>query len=395
MRSRRTAWALWASTILCLAAAISIGASKPGSFSGGGSIAVITATTVFLVTFASVGLVVALRRPGNPIGWVLCGGALVTGIASVASVYADYAFKVKHGDVAGATLAAWLTSWIWNVGIAPGALVAPLLFPDGKLPSPRWRPVLWIAGAGIFLVALAPALSPGRFDDYAARNPVGLAGAQGALDVVATIGGACLAIAFVSVVVTLVIRFRRSSGYERQQLKWLAYSVVLIATGSLVSGWVAPHSVDTSNAIESFALTSYPVALGVAMLRYRLYDIDVVIRRTLVYASLTAILAGVYVGSVLLLQLGLETVTSGSSLAVAISTLAVAAAFRPVRGRIQGVVDRRFYRRKYDAQRTLEDFSARLREQVDLEALGGELRSVVTETMQPAHVSLWLRGTGR
>jgi hypothetical protein len=395
MRSRRIAWALWAGTIACLAAAIPIGVAKPGTGGGAGSVAVITATTLFLVTFASVGLVVALRRPGNPIGWVLCGAALVTGIASVASVYADYAFKVKHGDVAGATLAAWLTGWIWSVGIAPGALVAPLLFPDGKLLSPRWRPVLWIAGAGIFLVALAPALSPGRLPDYGVTNPTGVTGAEGVLDVVATIGGVCLAIAFVSVVVTLVIRFRRSHGYERQQLKWLAYSVVLIATGSIVSGWVAPHSVDTSNAIESFALTSYPVAVGVAMLRYRLYDIDVVIQRTLVYASLTAILAGVYVGTVLLLQLALERVTSGSSLAVAVSTLAVAALFRPARARIQAVVDRRFYRRKYDAQRTLEEFSARLREQVDLEALGGELRAVVRETMQPAHVSLWLRGARR
>jgi hypothetical protein len=376
----------------CLAAAIVIGGSKPGSFSGGGAIAVITATTVFLVTFASVGLVVALRRPENPIGWLLCGGALVTGIASVASVYADYVFEVKHGHAAGAVLAAWLTNWIWTLGISPGAIVAPLFFPDGKLLSPRWRPILWIAATGIFLACLALILTPGRFPDYRVYNPTGIDGARGALHVVATIGGVAIAVSFVSVVVSLVIRFRRSRGYERQQLKWLAYSVALIAVGSVVGGRVEPHSVDTSNAIESFALTSYPVAIGVAMLRYRLYDIDVVINRTLVYGLLTAMLAGVYVGSVLLLQLALDSVTSDSSLAVAVSTLGVAALFRPARSRIQAVVDRRFYRRKYDATRTLEDFSARLREQVDLDELGGELRSVVAETMQPAHVSLWLRG---
>jgi hypothetical protein len=395
MSTRRIAWALWACTILCLAAAIPIGGSKPGSFDGGGSIAVITATTVFLVTFASVGLVVALRRPRNPIGWLLCAGALITGIASVASVYADYAFAVKHGHVLGATAAAWVTGWIWNFGLAPGGLLAPLLFPDGRLPTPRWRPIVWIACAGVLLIALLPALDPGRVDDYPVANPIGVPGAHDVLTLLAVIGGMCLALSFVAVLASLVVRFRRSHGNERQQLKWLSYSVAVIAAGSVISGFVEPHSVDTSNAIESFALVSYPIAIGVAMLRHRLYDIDVVINRTLVYAALTATLAAAYLGSVLLLQLTLDPVTSGSSLAVAVSTLAVAALFRPARSRIQSVVDKRFYRRRYDAQQTLEDFSARLREQVDLETLGGELRSVVAETMQPAHVSLWLREASR
>jgi hypothetical protein len=395
MSARRIAWSLWAATVACLVAALAVGTRNPDSFNGGGSFAVISATTLFLLTFASVGLVVALRRPGNPIGWILCGGALVTGVASVASVYADYAFHVKHGDVAGATLAAWLTAWIWNLGIAPGAILAPLFFPDGRLLSRRWRAVVWIAAAGIALVSLVPMLRPGRFPDYGVVNPTGVEGADGVLDILQALGGICIAVAFASVVASLVIRYRRSRGVERQQLKWLAFSTALIVVGSVVSGWVEPHSVDTSNAIESLALTSYPAAIGVAMLRYRLYDIDVVINRTVVYGLLTATLAGVYVGTVLLLQLVLDPVTSGSSLAVAVSTLAVAALFRPARSRIQAVVDRRFYRRKYDAARTLEQFSARLREEVDLDALGGELRSVVAETMQPVHVSIWLRGGGR
>jgi hypothetical protein len=392
---RRLAWGLWGATMLLLVLAVAVGTQKPDNFRGGGAIAVMTSTMLFLLVFASVGLVVALRRPGSPIGWLLAAGGLVTGVATVVTIYADYAFHVKHGHAAGFVVSAWLVSWIWSLGIAPGAILAPLFFPDGKLLSPRWKPVLWIGAAGIALVCIGPALQPGPIPDYHVLNPVGIDGAEDALRAITTIGGACIGITFLAVVVSLVVRYRRSHGVERQQLKWLAYSVALIAAGSVVSGWVEPRSVDTSNAIESFTLISYPIALGVAMLRYRLYDIDVVINRTLVYGLLTAMLAGVYVGSVLLLQLALDSVTSDSSLAVAVSTLGVAALFRPARSRIQAAVDRRFYRRKYDATRTLELFSARLREQVDLDALGGELRGVVAETMQPAHVSLWLRRADR
>jgi hypothetical protein len=196
--------------------------------------------------------------------------------------------------------------------------------------------------------------------------------------------------------VSLVVRFRRSRGVTRLQLKWLAMSGVLFALSMLVSTVLFLVGLKTAgNVPVLLALSSVPIFAGEAMLRRRLYDIDVVINRTLVYALLTATLAAVYVGSVLLLQLALSSVTSDSSLAVAVSTLGVAALFRPARSRIQAVVDRRFYRRKYDAARTLEQFSARLREQVDLDSLGGELRAVVSETMQPAHVSLWLRGAGR
>ena len=205
----------------------------------------------------------------------------------------------------------------------------------------------------------------------------------------------CL-VGVVAAAVALVRRFRAARGVERLQLKWVVFAGAMLAAVFLVGFptflFPVPDSVESVRG-SAFTLASagIPVAAGIAILRYRLYDIDVVINRTLVYGSLTATLAAVYLGSVLLLQLALDPVTSGSSLAVAVSTLAVAALFRPARARIQAVVDRRFYRRKYDAAHTLEGFSARMREQVDLDALGGELRSVVAETMQPAHVSLWLR----
>jgi hypothetical protein len=310
----------------------------------------------------------------------------------VANVYADWAFFARHGDVPGATLAAWLTAWVWNLALGPVAFLPLLLFPEGRLPSPRWRPVLGLACAGIALMAGSAALAPGRFEDYPVSNPVGIPGTDSLMSVLGGIGTAAFVASFLAVLVSFVLRFRRSGGQERQQLKWLTYSAALIAVAGIgAASFVEPLSTNTSNAIQSLALTTYPLALGIAMLRYRLYDIDVVINRTLVYGLLTATLAGAYVGLVLLLQLVLDPVTSGSSLAVAVSTLGVAALFRPARSRIQAIVDRRFYRRKYDAARTLEQFSGRLREQVDLDALGSELRAVVADTMQPTHVSLWLR----
>jgi hypothetical protein len=393
---RWIAWAVWGATMLLLASLFALLPADPTSLSGSGSVAVALAVFLFILVFATVGLVVSLRRPGNAIGWALGFAGLAYAVASVGNGYANWAFLVEHGEPFGSTFAAWLTSWVWNLALAPGALFPLLLFPDGRLPSPRWRPVLWMAVAGVILTSAAAALAPGRFEDYTPRNPIGIEGAGSALDFVGAVGIAAILAAFLAIVVSLVRRFRRARGTEREQLKWLTYSAGVIVVAGIGSAiFVEPHSTDTANAMQSLALTSYPVALGIAMLRYRLYDIDVVINRTLVYAGLTATLAGAYLGTVLLLQLVLDSFTSGSSLAVAISTLAVAALFRPARARIQAVVDRRFYRRKYDAAQTLETFSVRMREQVDLETLGGELRAVVSETMQPAHVSLWLKEARR
>jgi hypothetical protein len=287
--------------------------------------------------------------------------------------------------------AAWYGDVSWILVILPAASFLLLLFPDGRLPSPRWRAVAWCAGAGIGLLFAADSLSSGPLADYPElANPYGVD--SPVVDVVGGIAALALAVAMVGSPLSLVLRFRRAGRAERQQIKWLALAGAVAAVTfvlALASYEALPEGV--SDRAIMLSILMLPVAAGVAILRHRLYDIDVVINRTLVYGALTATLAAAYFGSVLLLQLALSPLTEESDLAIAGSTLAVAALFRPARARIQHAVDRRFYRRRYDAARTLESFGTRLRDQVDLDALGADLRGVVTDTMQPAHVSLWLR----
>jgi hypothetical protein len=335
--------------------------------------------------FAVVGALIASRQPRNSVGWLMIAMGVTNGLWTLLFGYTWHA--IAHGDSA----AVW--AWLANLAnlSAYGIVVLLLqLFPNGRPASARWRVVLWITLAWFAAVEVVAALVPGRFEDFpTVRNPVGI----GALD-----GADLRPLGVVLVVASLVslgARMRNSRGRDRLQLKWFVFVAGLVMLFLLV-GEIGGAAVQDSNEVASgfaFAalLAGLPVAIGIAILRHDLYGIDVVINRTLVYGLLTATLGGVYVGSVLVLQLVLDSVTSGSSLAVAISTLAVATLFRPTRSRIQAVVDRRFYRHKYDAARTLEGFSARLREEVDLDAVGAELRAVVRDTIQPAHVSLWLR----
>jgi hypothetical protein len=391
--SRRTAgWLAWSlfAAVLALMLATGFEVWQPGGH--GDYFAVV------VLGYAVVGALVASRRPGNTVGWLLLAIALTfTGQAFGEIYVTDHANPARQGI-------GWAAGWMWLVWLTLIAVFLPLEFPDGRLLSRRWQLVRWLGGAGLFLSVAGAAVRPGPLDlNEHVRNPLGLPGASADLAAAAArIGGVLVGAGVVLAAVSLVLRFRRARGVERQQLKWFAFAGLLALAGLMVAAianWLPPPWSDPVGAVgwSAFlfgALVGIPVAIGIAILRHRLFDIDVVINRTLVYGSLTAMLAAAYLGLVLLLRLVLDPWAGESDLAVAVSTLAVAALVRPLRSRIQTVVDRRFYRSRYDASRTLEGFAGRLRDELDLDALGVDLRRVVDETMQPAHVSLWLRSAG-
>jgi hypothetical protein len=350
--------------------------------------------------FALVGRLLTSRRPENAVGWIL---ALIGIVLAVAALTEGYVASAPGSDpLLALELAGWLTQFIWFLWL-PGlvGIALPLLFPDGHLPSPRWRWIAWAGVVGTVLGTLATAFKPGAIEVDAAvdvENPVGISGAGELLSVVEGLGFVLTSVGVVGAGAAVIVRLRRSRGVERQQLKWFAYVASMIVAGLTVATLSTTVDEDSTlaqvlgpvgwfTALGMVAI-GIPLATGIAVLRYRLYEIDVVINRTLVYGALTATLAVAYLASVLVLQLVLSP---SSDLAIAASTLAAAALFRPARGRIQAVVDRRFYRRKYDAQRTLESFAGRMRNQVALNAIAVELRSAVAETMQPTHISLWVR----
>jgi hypothetical protein len=309
-------------------------------------------------------------------------------------MYTEYGLETEPGSLPASDLVLWFESWAWIPPFGTLTTFLLLLFPDGRLPSPRWRPVAVLTAGGIVVASVAIALHPEPLSESGVENPLGIGGADTVLLVVGLVAGGAVVTGMIGGIVALVRRLRRSRGEERQQLKWFTYAAIVLVVVVLAS--INQETGVLLGVVQ--AIVVGPVlafAVGVAILRYRLYDIDVVINRTLVYGSVTALLAAAYLGLVLLFQLAFSPLTEENSLAVALSTLAVAALFRPARNRVQTVVDRRFYRRRYDAQLTLEGFAARLREEVDLDALRGELTGVVAETMQPAHVSLWLREAGR
>jgi len=337
----------------------------------------------FMLAFSTVGALVASRRPRNPIGWLLLGSVLC------------YAVGGAGVTVAGPPLIVWAGAWAWGAGVGL-AVVTLLLFPDGHLPSRRWRPALWLAVAGIVAFVVGTGFGAPTIGDSNVPNPFAVQGSLG--EVLAALQEAfpLVIVAALVALVSVVVRFRRSRGIEREQMKWVLYAAALVGVGLVaqlpISIVMPPDAAaNASNAVATSAFACVPVAIGIAILRYRLYDIDVLIRRTLVYGATSGAIALAFFGGIVVLQAVLRPVTSGSELAVAISTLASFALFQPVRGHIQRAVDRRFYRAKYDAEHTVDAFAARLRDDVDLDSLQVELLDAVTETLQPAHASVWIR----
>jgi hypothetical protein len=338
--------------------------------------------------FLVVGCLILARRPGNAIGWIFTAVGLLTMAAGVAETYARYA-DAHPGSLPAPLVASWVATWIWSPTIILTLVFPLLLFPTGRSLSARWRPVTWLAvgltAAFTVLGALSPSLD--LPDGRTATNPIGVAGADFDGAPLSTILSGLSLFLLAAAVASLIVRFRRSRGVERQQLKWFTYAGVLALVAPL-SNYLLPSLYN----LPYVVVIALPISVGVAVLRYRLYDIDRLINRTLVYAALTVVLGLCYGGLVLALGQLFGTVGQRTpSWVVAGSTLAVAALFQPARRRIQQAVDRRFNRRKYDAAKTIEAFSARLRDQIDLDTLARELHVVVDQTMQPTQASLWLR----
>jgi hypothetical protein len=389
------AWSLVTLSVLLLVAGIALAQMTPSTAPVrpyyGPVDSVFLLTTV--LTFSMVGAIIASRQPRNAIGWLFCGVGLLVGINGLAGGYAEYRLSDGYGPWSLAETAAWFSSWSWTLLVFVPTTFLLLLFPDGRLPSPRWRPAAWLAGLGIGAFVVGYTLKTGPLDDFPQiTNPYGVNSLI--LETVALAGAILASASMVASAVSLIIRMRQAGRVERQQIKWLAYGGAVVVGAVFVSGVISIWSPDLSISVISLGLLVVPIFTGVAIARYRLYDIDIVINRTLVYGALTAALVAVYFGGVATLQVLFRALTDQEQqpqLAIVVSTLAIAALFDPLRRRIQSFIDRRFYRSKYNAQKTLEAFSSKLRDETDLEALSGDLEGAVRETMQPAHVSLWLR----
>jgi hypothetical protein len=395
---KRWTWVAWflvalfaVSMVATLALAVANG-NNGGLREPAGSLVLLLGFSAFMV----VGALIVAHRPSNAIGWIFTAIGLLAATALPAGEYVTYAYWTRSGSLPAAILVAWaMLGGTWYLTMALALVFTPLLFPTGHLLSPRWRPVAWLAGAATAAFTVLATLQPNlaRAPGRVIANPIGAA-AVGNLEE-SRVGVVLLSLMGVLMLAgfgALVVRFRRSRGDERQQLKWITYAGGLLPLAVLA--YLLPEVVGT--VVFAVPLVFLPVAIGIAILRYRLYDIDRLINRTLVYGLLTAMLAGIYAGAVLVLgQVFGGVGRDPPSWVVAGATLTVAALFQPARRRIQAVVDRRFNRRKYNAAKTVEAFSLRLRDEVDLDALSAELLAVADQTMQPTTASLWLRQPAR
>jgi hypothetical protein len=350
---------------------------------------------LFSIGYSTVGAVIVPRMPAeNRIGWLFCAIGLLWAVLHFIGEYAIYALLAEPGSLPAGELASWVYSWLWVPGLGLLMFIC-LLFPNWRLPSARWRWFARLSALATLVGMVLAAFSPGRIvlGLPAIRNPLGIEGLPNAYKPVQVLMLVLIAIS----VASLLMRRVYARGVERQQTKWFTYTTAVAASGAILQYIISePLGLvwlgGVAYALVLIGLVGIPISMGIAITRYKLYEIDLLINRTLVYGSLTAMLVALYFGGIVVLQRVFVLLTGQqSTLAVVASTLLIAALFTPLRRRIQSFIDRRFYRRKYDARKTLEAFSATLRDETDLEALNNDLVSVVRETMQPAHVSLWLR----
>lgn len=359
---------------------------------------------VWLTAIAATGGLVAARLPSNSVGWLMSAASLSLSLNLLVTAYAEYSIEVAPGSLPFGIVAGWLSLWT-STPAAPFFVGALLVFPNGRLLSRRWKPLIPVLALASLLTAVGFAAKPGPIDNVpSVENPWTYPLGRALYGITDGPLSMVIGLVAISAIISLFLRLRRSRGAERQQLKWFVYAVAAfpvmflaaMASDAILDARVGPGDHFVDFLLIMLGALLIPLAMGISILRYRLYDIDLIVNRALVYGALTAILALSYLGSVVLLQSLLAPLTADSDVAVAASTLAVAAAFRPLRRRVQAFIDRRFYRHKYDVTETLGAFAARLRDQVDLESLSRELVGVVGTTMQPAHASLWLKvGTSR
>jgi hypothetical protein len=354
--------------------------------------------------FSALGALIVARYPAHASGWLFCAYGLLSVVEPFAGYYAIYTLFVAPGALPGGLLAGWLQNWTWIVATALLTVFLPLLFPTGRLVSARWKPAWWLAIAATVAGALGAAFHPGPLfnwlEGFDVPNPLGVAGLGGLFQMLATVPIGLLLATMLVAAVSLVVRLRRARGDERQQIKWFVYFGVVLALLFILQfvvnymlGISSPSFDLAWTLCWSLALIGLPIATGLAILRHRLFDIDVLIRRTLVYGTLTALLAGIYVGLVIGGQAVVQALTAQRGqqpVIIVATTLLVAGLFTPLRSRIQKVIDRRFYRAKYDAKKTLAAFNATVRQEVSLTELHAHLLAVVEQTMRPAQVSLWL-----
>jgi hypothetical protein len=387
----RLIWGLWAAAMLLMVAGItstvitwSVDVGPRWGFRG-----IILA---LIPVYCTMGALILGQHPRHTVGWLLFYTGSMTLLQHLVDEYAVWALLVVPGQLPGALLAAWIVNFSWLLVAGPLVFLLPLLYPNGRVPSPRWRWVPWLAVATLVTLSIVWMFAPGPMESsyMFLDNPYGWEAGAALIDWLTPVAfGSALSVLALGLL-ALIWRLRHAAGVERQQLKWFLFAATLTVVSLLGAG-------SDTLAVHIFTMASIiglALAVAAAILRYRLYDLDLLVNRALVYAGLTATLGLLYFGSVLLLQAVFLTITGEGQpqLVTVLSTLAIAALFSPVRSRLQRFIDRRFFRKKYDAARTLAAFGATLRDQTNLAQLSTHMIQVVNETMQPAQVSLWLRG---